>query len=449
MSFRESNGPGPAAARLLLRDQRSAVLGPAEGSRQPIESYLDRYGEPEAQRMPPLAARYENVLTVPCYDEPPECFGDLLGRLDASALVILVVNAPSDADAEARHRTEALWRALGGAGNEPFHFSRWRQQLDLLAVNRAAPDRLIPRHQGVGLARKIAADMACALIAAGRITSPWIHMTDADAELPVDYFAHVPGDPGCALYPFRHEALSSSQCGAPPMPVDQPASRRAVSTGCMRAPPELADAMRRYELHLRYYVNRLRWAGSPYAFHTIGSTISIHADTYVKVRGLPKRNAGEDFHLLNKAAKVAPIHRLSHPEICLKARLSARVPFGTGPALRRMMASDHPLSYAPESFNRLAEVIAHIDHGAPLSNESAALLEELGYLRFRTQAQRQRRRPETLRKATHEWFDGLRTLRFIHLARRFHPDQPLAESLNRLFGAVDHLAHLKALERDF
>ncbi|MXW51327.1 MAG: hypothetical protein F4X81_12285 [Gammaproteobacteria bacterium] len=344
---------------------------------------------------------------------------DLLGRLDASALVILVVNAPSDAGAKARHRTEAFWRALGGVDDEPFHFSRWRRQLDLLAVNRAAPNRLIPRRQGVGLARKIAADMACALIAAGRINSPWIHMTDADAELPADYFAHVPSRPGCALHPFRHEA-----------------------------PPELADAMRLYELHLRYYVNRLRWAGSPYAFHTIGSTISIHADTYVNVRGVPKRNAGEDFHLLNKAAKVAPIHRLSHPEIRLKARLSTRVPFGTGPALSRMIGDDRPPSYAPESFNRLAEVIAHIDSAAPLSNESAALLEEMGYPRFRNQAQRQRRRPETLRKATHEWFDGLRTLRFIHLARRFHPDQPLAESLNRLFGAVDHLAHLKALERD-
>ena len=386
--------------------------------RQAIERYLDRYGEAEARQMPPLAAHYDHVLTIPCYDEPPECIGAVLGHLDASALVILVVNAPSDADAEARHRTEALWRALDGE-DEPFHFAPWRGNLDILAVNRTAPNRLIPRRQGVGLARKIAADMACALIAAGRIRSPWIHMTDADAELPADYFAQMPAGSGCALYPFRHEA-----------------------------PPELADTMRRYELHLRYYVNRLRWAGSRYAFHTIGSTIAIHADTYAKVRGVPKRNAGEDFHLLNKAAKVAPMHRLSRPEILIKARLSRRVPFGTGPALSRMTADDQPLSYAPESFNCLAEVIAHIDRGAPLSDESTALLKELGYTRFRNQAERQHRRPETLRKATHEWFDGLRTLRFIHLARRFHPDQPLDQSLNHLFGPVDHLAHLKAMENE-
>ena len=414
--------------------------------RQTIERYLGRYGEPEARRIPPLATRYEQVLTVPCYDEPTACVGNLLSRLDASALVILVVNAPSDADAEARQRTEALWRALGGADDEPFHFSRRRHPLDILAVNRTAPNQLIPRRQGVGLARKIAADMACALIAAGHINSPWIHMTDADVELPTDYFAHPPTSPGCALHPFRHEVPGSPECGAPSVPKERPASRQIASACRTKAPPKLARAMRLYELHLRYYVNRLRWAGSPYAFHTIGSTISIHADTYAKVRGLPKRNAGEDFHLLNKAAKIAPIHRLSRPEIRIRARLSTRVPFGTGPALSRMTKEDCPLSYAPESFNRLAEVVAHIDRGAPLSNESAALLEELGYPRFRAQAQRQRHRPETLRKAAHDWFDGLRTLRFIHLARRFHPDQPLAESLNRLFGPVDHLKHLKALE---
>ena len=394
-----------------------------------IALYLDRYGEAEARLIPPLAAHYENVLTIPCHDESPGCVGTVLGRLDASALVILVVNAPTDADSEARSRTEAFWRALGGGAlgggaqgdgaQQPFHFSRWRNEIDILAVNRSAPNRLIPRRQGVGLARKIAADMACALIAAGRIQSPWIYMTDADAKLPSDYFAQAPASPGCALMPFRHEA-----------------------------PPELASAMRLYELHLRYYVNRLGWAGSPYAFHSIGSTVAIHADTYAKVRGVPKRNAAEDFHLLNKAAKVAPIHSLSGPEIILEARLSARVPFGTGPALKRIAAGGDPLSHAPQSFDRLAEVMAHIDRGAPLPEEAAALLEELGYSRFRAQAQRQHRRPETLRKATHQWFDGLRTLRFIHLARRFHPDRPLADSLNRLFGPIDHLNHLKALERE-
>jgi len=316
--------------------------------------------------MPPLPTNYDNVLTIPCYDEPPQCLDAVLGRLDASALVILVVNAPSDAERCARQRTEALWRTLGGAAQQPFHFRRWHGGIDLLAINRCAPERLIPRRQGVGLARKIGADLATALIAAGRIHSPWIYMTDADARLSADHCAQAPANPGCALMPFRHEA-----------------------------PPELEQATRCYELHLRHYVDGLCRAGSPYAFHAMGSAIANHADTYAKVRGVPKRNAAEDFHLLNKAAKVAPIHRLGHPEVVLQARLSKRVPFGTGPALARRAAGGSPMmSYAPESFERLAEVMAHIDQDVPLPEATASLLEALGYPCFRARAERQHRRSE-------------------------------------------------------
>ena len=61
-------------------------------------------------------------------------------------------------------------------------------------------------------------------------------------------------------------------------------------------------------------------------------------------------------------------------------------------------------------------------------------------------AQARHRRPHTLRKALHQWFDALRTLRFLHLARRYHPDRPLMPMLDSLFGKADHLAVLKARE---
>ena len=48
----------------------------------------------------------------------------------------------------------------------------------------------------------------------------------------------------------------------------------------------------------------MKYARSPYAFHTIGSTMAVSANHYAKVRGFPKREAGEDFYLLNKLAKV-------------------------------------------------------------------------------------------------------------------------------------------------
>jgi hypothetical protein len=191
-----------------------------------------------------------------------------------------------------------------------------------------------------------------------------------------------------------------------------------------------------YELHMRYYVNRLRYAGSPYAFHTLGSTMAIHGDAYAKVRGYPRRNAGEDFYLLNKLAKVASIQPLDATPITIRARLSRRVPFGTGPALEKIDPSrpQDYLSYAPASFELLRGVLAAIAGVAAgaaweAGAEADAALAALGFFDALHAAQRQQRNPDTLRKALHQWFDGFRTLRFVHECRRFHPDAPLLDSL--------------------
>ncbi|GIR63469.1 MAG: hypothetical protein CM15mP68_1350 [Pseudomonadota bacterium] len=62
--------------------------------------------------------------------------------------------------------------------------------------------------------------------------------------------------------------------------------------------------------------------GSAYAYPTLGSTISVHAQSYARVRGYPKRNAGEDFYLLNKLNKLHPVQVLQQPVIEVQARLS-------------------------------------------------------------------------------------------------------------------------------
>ena len=361
---------------------------------------------------------HDNAVVIPCYDEDPEYLDSALGPVEGSPLAIVVVNAPDDAPAAPLARTRALWRSLAGEISGNFHWASTAGGIDVLAIDRASPGRQIPRRQGVGLARKIGADIACALFARGALRSPWLHFTDADVRLPADYLHHPPARPGSLVMPYRHEAAG---------PVEARAER--------------------YELHLRYYVDRLRHAGSPYAFHTIGSTIAIHAQVYAKVRGVPRRNAGEDFYLLNKAAKVAPVFVATRPEIAIRARLSHRVPFGTGPALRAMGDSLAYPSYAHESFDLLREAIRFIDHGTAMQPRTQRLLEELGFFHRLERAQTQYRAPHTLRKAMHQWFDAFRTLRFIHLARRYHPDRPLTPMLDELYGSGDHLALLKHRER--
>ena len=72
--------------------------------------------------------------------------------------------------------------------------------------------------------------------------------------------------------------------------------------------PALSHATLIYELTMHHYVLHLQAIGSPYAFHTLGSSCVIHSHAYAAVRGMPLRNAAEDFYLLNKLAKVGPVH---------------------------------------------------------------------------------------------------------------------------------------------
>jgi hypothetical protein len=155
--------------------------------------------------------------------------------------------------------------------------------------------------------------------------------------------------------------------------------------------------------------------------------MAVHARAYAQVRGYPQRNAGEDFYLLNKLAKVDTIHRLGAPEITIQARASHRVPFGTGPALAKIPdRSNAYLSYAPASFELLQEVlhgIAAVIAGGPwtASGNADIVLGELGFFEVLGKARRQHRRPETLRKALHQWFDGKTSRCSIHWPRCWDP----------------------------
>ena len=54
----------------------------------------------------------------------------------------------------------------------------------------------------------------------------------------------------------------------------------------------------------------------------------FHLDTALS-HGFPRRNATEDFYILNKLAKVGSIARLAGTPVILEGRLSDRVPIGT------------------------------------------------------------------------------------------------------------------------
>jgi hypothetical protein len=400
----------------------------------PLQHYLGRHATPEVRLAGDISERYLAALVVPAFREAP----GLLSRYQAAlasargrVLVIVVVNAARPHAAESWPAHRDLIADLRGStarqlGSEQCWLAR-HPASDVLVLDRAHPERCFPVGQGVGLARRIGCDLALALYAAGQLADPFVYCTDADAELPAGYFdaaAHSAGAAGL-LFSFWH----------------QPGGDGAI---------DAATAL--YELGLRYYVEGLAVAGSPFAHHSIGSTLAVRAEQYAAVRGFPRRLAGEDFYLLNKLAKVGPLFRVDGACIWLGLRASQRTPHGTGAAAieiaGRPDAESTPF-YHPYIFTLLgvwldalaefartreleavrAELLAAAGAAAPALE---AELNELGAWPALEQAAGQCHGEAALTLRLHTWFDAFRTLKFVHgLRRRGWPSLPFRHALER------------------
>lgn len=365
--------------------------------------YLERYAEAEARQQlaVKLDRRYHHCLVIPAYREAPklaDTFDQLLTR-HSDLLLILVLNQPDNEPDLAVN--DGLRCAL----------KNMTQRRQLLLLEREAA---LPRREGVGLARKIGSDVACALMHSGQLREGWIHCTDADASLPVDYFSAADSiadqsASGVIAHPFQHQLAG-----------------------------EMGTAMALYELRLHDHVLALLAAGSPYAFHTLGSCISIRRSVYEQVRGFPRRAGGEDFYLLNKAAKLTKIASPVGPAINIEGRVSSRVPFGTGPALLKLQQLDDPLDaplfYHPQSYAALKQLLSAVEHQQSLAtalNEypsALSVLTALGIDAALTHCDRQSSDHATYLRHFHQWFDGFRTLKFMHGHRdKGYPDQTFRE----------------------
>lgn len=107
--------------------------------------------------------------------------------------------------------------------------------------------------------------------------------------------------------------------------------------------PNQKEGIELYELYLRYYKEALSFAGYPYSMFTVGSAFAVTASAYVKRGGMNRRQAGEDFYFLQNLVQLGRVGEIDRTKVRPSARLSDRVPFGTGPALRKWMEGDKSL----------------------------------------------------------------------------------------------------------
>lgn len=396
-----------------------------------LSRYLQRHTETGLPSHSFTQPHWHQVLVVPAYREAPALVQQLteLPRSEGRTLVILVLNRPdSDGDlqANAALRGALAHSNLPRARREAVSVYCLNPKADLYLYDMEMRSGPTPASQGVGLARKTGCDLALQWMAAGAISGQWLCSTDADATLPQAYFTQLDGAPSdavAAVFPFRHLGGTDEDCNG-------------------------ATAL--YELRLHHYVLGLQYAGSPYALHTLGSSLAIRSRAYAHVHGFPKRAGAEDFYLLNKLTKLGPVARLQGQCIELQARRSARVPFGTGPAVAAIMASEQPretaLFYHPQCFAALAALFAILPALAEapaqdiaalmrasgqleaknnlpqmgsttLATRAQTALDTLGIASALDHCQRQATTPEQFERQFHQWFDGFRTLKFIHALR--------------------------------
>tara|TARA_R110002074_G_scaffold191149_11_gene357190 strand:- start:904 stop:2244 length:1341 start_codon:yes stop_codon:yes gene_type:complete len=413
-----------------------------------VARYLERYAETLIHDVEyQIIGSFDSVVVIPIYDEPEEQIQHFLdfhvhSKYSKITLMIWVFNAPESSIASpGLLRTQQVFKSMleqtqANKISEGLYFSAQQKNLKILFVDRCH-DHLIPDKQGVGLARKLGLDLALYFCYHQYLTTKywcyWLYSTDADVKLPSGYGLLPPKENTTAcIYPFKHL-------------------------------PELGfeKAMADYEFSLHYYVDSLKRAGSPYAFHTIGSLIVVSSLAYAQVRGMPKRAGAEDFYFLNKLAKLGRIDSLSSPVIQVSGRPSHRVPFGTGPALVKLNSQYEKNAcfhlYHPRIFTLLSSVlssVSEIEHSNAqddilLSRLAVKLFDslekkvvseillDLGWQKQAAHLQHLKT-AEAIQKAFHVWFDAFITLRFIHELRdRLYPNivltdlpEHLAESLN-------------------
>tara|TARA_B100001079_G_scaffold257565_1_gene255041 strand:- start:2475 stop:3719 length:1245 start_codon:yes stop_codon:yes gene_type:complete len=411
-------------------------------NKQVVTKYLRLYAEPESRNATAILQKssFDYCIVIPAFQEEWSTLEKVWRSLDENVLVILVANSPVDLEPQTM-RMIADVKSRGHALNSDssITYLKISDSISILLVDRCSES--IPVRQGVGLARKIGADIALRLIDSRLIHIPWIFNTDADVILPPDYFdrlKQVQNTAAALLYPFEHE------------------------------PDTHHTACYLYEISLLYYVAGLHHARSPYAFFTVASTIAVNADHYAAVRGFPVKNAAEDFYLLNKLAKTGLIQQLSGPNIKISGRLSERVPFGTGLGIKKILAqstTDFCL-YNPRVFDQLKRLLVDLNNCQQASDLNRHFVvpeidhwcKKMGLIELIRSKQNQRR--EVFDKFIDDWMDGFRTLKFIHFLRDHYYDsipwedalqakflpQPVLENLGETRSRLQH--HILHTTRD-
>jgi len=279
-------------------------------------------------------------VVVPCYNEPEvlQTLRSLYAclRPACGVEIIVVVNSycisPKTVKQFNRQTHEELQE-----------FARKHFSSDLYLTPLLVED--LPGHQtGAGVPRKIGMDTAAAQFESENRPQGIIVSLDADCTVEKNYLTEI-------YRCFRQYRLKSAT-----IEFHHPVEHLPETD-------EIRKATETYETYLRYYRAALEYTGYPYAYYTIGSTFTVTAQTYRQAGGMGKQQAGEDFYFLQKVFPLGRTYFIHTTCVYPAARVSDRVPFGTGPAIAKMVSERQfrKLSYQVEAFTELKNLFDRVE----------------------------------------------------------------------------------------
>jgi glycosyltransferase involved in cell wall biosynthesis len=406
--------------------------------------YLQRYAYPDQLIADQPSSNTNLSVVIPCYNEV-----DLLNSLRSLKAcdlppgvteVIVIINEAENSPVRVRRQNRRTFEEV----------QKW------LELNNG--DRLRfyhhhlifpPKNAGVGMARKAGMDEAARRFEKINRPDGIICCFDADSTCDKNYLLEVysmffnsPLKPiGATIY-YEH-------------PIEESMGR-------------LASGIQQYELHLRYYVNSLRYAGFPYAFQTIGSCMAVRSDAYQKHGGMNKRKAGEDFYFLQKIIPLGSFVEINTTRVIPSPRVSDRVPFGTGRAMAEWMQADKTMldTYNFAGFRDLRVFFKHITSfyqasdarikaiATMLPESLQAFMPDEELAVKIVEINRQSTSESTFRHRFYLWFNGFKVLKFIHFARdHFYENEPVmtcaAQLSETYFGIKSNTGRVKELLQIF
>ncbi len=294
------------------------------------DTYLKRYAFKDKLIREPPASGLGIILVIPAFREP-----DLLPALESinectkpscNVEVIVIINESKSVSETASQLNKACYQEA-----KKWAFARKPEWLQYhIQMISAIPSK---KH-GVGTARKLGMDEAVRRFDSLNNPNGIITGYDADCSCDSNYFtaleAHFisnPLCPGVSIY-YEHS---------------------------LKIMDQNRDKIIQYELHLRVLVHAQRNAGFE-TYQTVGSSMAVVADAYVKQGGMNTKKAGEDFYFITRIQQLGGYMDLNKTTIYPSSRSSDRVPFGTGRAMLHW-EQDPLTTYAPQSYEDLSRFV--------------------------------------------------------------------------------------------